>query len=180
MTTDAAYVWRLEGEDPYAIKIKNDSKYINSVAGLSDDAQTFMLLPKDDYDYGVLATTGNKGRMLTMGTATDAPLGLTTTDPQTDPAHFIIFALGAKNVIYHLVIANFPTYNESGVLTGGYEEIPWRDPEARGTLYDWNDGDKGYDKEYKDSGVIIYQCLMSFSVLMWYMTSTLTILAMRR
>ena len=151
LTTDAAYVWRLEGEDPYAIKIKNDSKYINSVAGLSDDAQTFMLLPKDDYDYGVLATTGNKGRMLTMGTATDAPLGLTTTDPQTDPAHFIIFALGAKNVIYHLVIANFPTYNESGVLTGGYEEIPWRDPEARGTLYDWNDGDKGYDKEYKDS-----------------------------
>ena len=152
LTTDAAYVWRLEGEDPYAIKIKNDSKYINSVAGLSDDAQTFMLLPKDDYDYGVLATTGNKGRMLTMGTATDAPLGLITTDPQTNPAHFIIFALGAENVIYHLVIANIK--NSYGT-TKWTETIPWRDPDSRysgdESDYNWNSEEKGYDTTWTTS-----------------------------
>ena len=154
LTSGSDYVWKLEGNDPYAIKIKNGSYYIGSDAKLSATAQTFMLLPKDDYEYGVLATTGNKTHTLTVNedgvktTNDDDNASILTSG---DPQRFIIFALGAENIIYHLVIANFPKYNESGVLTGGYEEIPWRDPEARGTLYDWNDGDKGYDDNYDDS-----------------------------
>jgi hypothetical protein len=132
LTSGSDYVWKLEGNDPYAIKIKNGSDYIGSDAKLSATAQTFMLLPKDDYEYGVLATTGNKTHTLTVNedgvktTNDDDDASILTSG---DPQRFIIFALGAKNIIYHLVIANFPKYNGSGVLTEGYEEIPWRDPE---------------------------------------------------
>jgi hypothetical protein len=99
---DAAneYKWYLDGSDPYAIKIKNKSgKFVytsdNSTCSLNDDASTFMLLPKDGYDYGVLRKTGTN-KMLT---------GYGSTLTASDPTQFIIFAMATYDVIYHLIIA---------------------------------------------------------------------------
>ena len=134
----AEYEWLLEGDDPYAIKIKNknNEKYINASAGLSDSPQTFMLLP--GHDYGVLAFTGTTtNQRLTMaddGTATDDVLSVITTG---DTQPFIIFALGTLKVVYHLVIAEI----------GGTEEIPWRDT-GTSTTNVWNETDKGYDTDW--------------------------------
>ena len=101
----APYEWVFEGDDPYAIKIKNvgANKYIHeattTTTNLSTEAEAtpFMLLNKDDYDYGVFAKTGAANTMLSgHGDA------LTT----GDPIKFIPFALSTLKVIYHLVIEN--------------------------------------------------------------------------
>lgn len=102
-----AYEWLLEGNDPYAIKIKSvgasdneTSKYVHDAGSntcdLNATATTFMLIPREDYHYGVLAKTGDKTIMLSgHGDA------LTT----SDPTKFIPFALATHKVIYHLVLA---------------------------------------------------------------------------
>ena len=95
------YKWYLEGDDPYAIKIKNKAgKYVYSsddVCSLDDDASTFMLLPRSGYDYGVLQKTATSKMLSGYGN---------TLVENTEPEHFIIFAMATYDVIYHLVIAN--------------------------------------------------------------------------
>ena len=110
--------WEFEGEDPYAIKIKNvhANKYIHKATTetteFSDTPTTFMLLNKDDHDYGVFAITGNASTMLSgYGNA------LTT----SDPTKFIPFALSTFKVIYHLMIKNI---GSEGVIIPYKEEGP--------------------------------------------------------
>ncbi len=105
------YEWQLEGNDPYAIKIRsigatsgNTKKYIHqateNTTELSTDATTFMILNRDGHDYGVLAKTGTPvvgGNALMLS---DYGNTLTTSDPN----NFIIFALATYKVIYHLMI----------------------------------------------------------------------------
>lgn len=110
--TNKTYVWQLEGDDPYAIKIKsygdddneNDNtetpKYINSSGILSDTPQTFMLIPQEDYRYGVLAITGNQNNKLDYDVSTNK-VTVTGTD---SPTKYVIFALSTNTVIYHLMI----------------------------------------------------------------------------
>jgi hypothetical protein len=134
------YEWRFEGDDPYAIKIKNQKAdtYIDASGALSGTAQTFMLLPKSGYEYGVLAKTGEKTNMLSMADDDD-PLSIITSG---DPQKFIIFTLATLKVVYHLVIANI----------GDSENIAWRDPSKRysgdNPDYYWLDTEKGYENEY--------------------------------
>jgi hypothetical protein len=156
------YVWHLKGDDPYAIKIMSvgpssevkEPKYVNSSGGLSDSPESFMLLPKDTYDYGVLAVTGTKGKKLTMDNNADgATLTILTTE---SPREFIIFPLASLKVIYHLVIANIdpdhptnPTadYCESVEKSKYYSKIPYRDS-GTSPDHEWNKTDKGYDKDF--------------------------------
>ena len=99
-----AYVWQFEGNDPYAIKIKHKSanKYAVGTDALAETAtSTFMLLPSNEWEYGVLQVTGDadKKKLTTVGNAL-------TADANTTPTRFIIFGLSTHKVIYHLVIAN--------------------------------------------------------------------------
>ena len=109
--SEDAYVWKFEGNDPYAIKIKHkhSGKYVvgtntlETVAADASPSKTFMLLPSTDADwqYGVLQVTGdNDGKKLT-----DVGDELTA-NASTVPTKFIIFGLSTHKVIYHLVIAN--------------------------------------------------------------------------
>ena len=98
-------VWTLAGDDPYAIKIRQNGaeKYVYSSDGttcnLSGTATTFMLLPRDDnYEYGMFQVTGGTQKLTGFGST------LTTGDAV--PTKFIIFALSTHKVTYHLVIAN--------------------------------------------------------------------------
>ncbi len=84
---------------------------------------TFMLLNRDGYEYGVLATTGDKTKMLT-----ESGNQLTATDRA--PTKFIIFSLGTLKVIYHLVIANI----------GEFEAIPYRDDVQYNDIDEDNNG----------------------------------------
>lgn len=101
----AAYEWKFEGNDPYAIKIKSvgasdntTTKYIDNSCHLSATPQTFMILDRYNHDYGVLATTGDETKMLSgYGNAIAT---------STEPTKFIIFALATHKVIYHLMIKN--------------------------------------------------------------------------
>ena len=103
------YVWKFEGDDPYAIKIKhNGGKYVNGTSTLNTTAKDYMLLKREGYDYGVLAETGNQGSML-------SGYGQTTTT--SAPTKYIIFALSVYKLIYHLVINN----------TGNNTDIPYRE-----------------------------------------------------
>ena len=114
ITTDKQHEWQIGGNDPYAITLYNvhAEKYITADDGdpctLDDagNATTFMLLPKDGYDYGMLAITGNEGSKLTItddsNAGTDDAAKITT----GDPAKFIFFALATHKVIYHLMIKN--------------------------------------------------------------------------
>lgn len=136
---DAKYEWKIGGNDPYAMKFYNvyasnnasADRYITAASAdndadctLSGDATTFMLLPKDNYDYGMLAITGNKDYKLTItddgntGTKEDAKITI------GDPAKFIIFALATHKVIYHLMIKNI----------GQKVIIPYKGKEIGGTL----------------------------------------------
>ena len=128
--TPTSYVWTLEGNDPYAIKIKNydgTNDYINSSGGISSEAQTFMLIPWEGYGYGVLAKTGDKTKKLTMNTddndsTTDESVSVATTD---SPTKFIFFGLATHKLIYHLVIAK--TYYDDAESHGAdeTETIPY-------------------------------------------------------
>ena len=103
--TPAGKVWRFAGNDPYAIKIRQNGaeKYVYSSDGttcnLSGTGTTFMLLPRDDnYEYGMFQVTG--------GTQKLTGFGRTLTTGDAVPTKFIIFALSTHKVTYHLVIAN--------------------------------------------------------------------------
>ena len=103
--TPAGKVWRFAGNDPYAIKIRQNGaeKYVYSSDGttcnLSGTGTTFMLLPRDDnYEYGMFQVTGGTQKLTGFGST------LTTGDAV--PTKFIIFALSTHKVTYHLVIAN--------------------------------------------------------------------------
>lgn len=157
LNSGSDYVWRLDGDDPYAIIMKKGTdSYISvsntDVISLSATPTTFMLLPQNDYEYGVLAVTGKKDKMLTMtddgDPDDDDPLSITA----ADPTKFIIFALGAENIIYHLVIANI---KDSHGTTKWKETIPWRKPEDRyngaSHEFDWNEEETGYNSAWSAS-----------------------------
>ena len=121
--TPAGKVWRFAGNDPYAIKIRQNGaeQYVYSSDGttcnLSGTGTTFMLLPRDDnYEYGMFQVTGGTQKLTGYGST------LTTTDDAV-PTKFIIFALSTHKVTYHLVIANI---NSS-------ENIPARDKNGNPT-----------------------------------------------
>ena len=127
------FEWQLEGNDPYAIKIKSigatngeTKKYIHEVTTttteLSTTPTTFMILNRDGYDYGVLAKTGTpvvggSASMLSSHGET-----LTTGDPN----HFIIFALATFKAIYRLIIGK----------TGSKITIPYKGTETGNVLVD--------------------------------------------
>ena len=132
-TATPEYEWHFDGSDPYAIKIKSvgaSGKFVHKVeetttCNLDASATTFMILNKEDYDYGVLAVTGDKTTMLTFGDhdnngGTPNTTYLTT----SDPTRFIFYALATHKVIYHLVIAPTAT-NTEDPETGCYETIPY-------------------------------------------------------
>lgn len=113
---DKAHEWKFVGNDPYAIKILNKlhdlyiTKNSETTCKLqSGEGTTFMLLPHDGYDYGMLQVTGGTEKLTTNGSA------LTT---GADPTQFIIFSLATHKVIYRLLIANIGT-----TLTIPYAEI---------------------------------------------------------
>lgn len=113
-----AFVWRFEGNDPYAIKIKHNKseKYAVGTDALADGAtSTFMLLPSTDssWEYGMLQVTGGTDKLSGFGHTTVADA----------PTKFIIFGLSTHKVIYHLVIANI----------GNKVTIPYRETKG-GTL----------------------------------------------
>lgn len=120
LSSTVAYEWVFEGDDPYAIKIRNKSQehgdYVHesssTTTNLHDtEPTTFMLLNRESYEYGVFAKTGNATTMLSgYGNA------LTT----SVPTKFVIFALSTNKVIYHLMIKNI----------GEEVRIPYRDPKT--------------------------------------------------
>lgn len=132
-TATTEYEWHFDGSDPYAIKIKSvgaSGKFVHKVeesttCNLDASATTFMILNKEDYDYGVLAVTGDKTKMLTFGNHDgDGATPNTTYLTTDDPAKFIFFALATHKVIYHLVIAPTAT-NIENPEEGCYEIIPY-------------------------------------------------------
>ena len=125
------HVWELDGNDPYAIQIKHrrSVKYATGTDALSDTpTNTFMLLKKTGYPYGILQETGSDKRLSGYGQTT-------TTD---DPNKFIIFGLSTHKLIYHFIIANI----NSSV------DIPYR--EGNETTYDGSEGLSEDDKETID------------------------------
>ena len=124
-TENNGYVWKFQGNDPYALKIYNtkQAKYIHAVSAdndaactLTSEATPFMLLKRADYEYGVLEMTGHKGSKLTMTDDNGSTLGvakITTGNPK----YFIIFGLSTHRLIYHLAIAKI----------GDTVEIPYSD-----------------------------------------------------
>lgn len=130
------YEWEFEGDDPYAIKIKNvingvgtkTIKYIHETSETetalsSTDATPFMLLSKDGYDYGVFTMTGSAITGQTPVMLTGHGHQLTT----SNPTKFIPFALSTFKVIYHLMIKNI----------GEDVIIPYRGPEPEDELIDY-------------------------------------------
>ena len=108
------YVWKFRGNDPYALKIYNGhrGKYIQAASAsngasctLTGTPTEFMLLKRENYEYGVFEMTGHKGYMLTIpddGDATTIESAQITTG---NPQYFIIFGLSTHRLIYHLAIA---------------------------------------------------------------------------
>ena len=132
-TATTKYEWHFDGSDPYAIKIKSvgaSGKFVhndgeNTICNLDASATTFMILNKEDYDYGVLALTGDKTKMLTFGDHDSNGETPNTTYLTTgDPTKFIFYALATHKVIYHLVIAPTAT-NTVNPEEGCYEIIPY-------------------------------------------------------
>jgi len=126
------YEWKLEGGDPYAIKIhsvgadgyikkKADPSNECDLSGTSETATTFMLLNKDDYDYGVLTMTGSAITSQTPLMLSGYGNVLTT----GAPTKFIPFALATYKVIYHLMIKNI---GSEGVI------IPYKGTETDDVL----------------------------------------------
>ena len=124
-TENNGYVWKFQGNDPYALKIYNSkqAKYIQAASAADDAACTltdtpteFMLLKHANYDYGVLEMTGHKGSALTMTDDNGSTLGVAKITTSA-PKYFIIFGLSTHKLIYHLVLANI----------GETVEIPYSD-----------------------------------------------------
>lgn len=124
LTGVSSYTWRFEGGDPYALKIKKaDNQYIDASEGLSNTPQTFMLLKKDGYDYGVFAKTGDKDYMLSFGTLADPSGAHTLTISKTAPNMFVPFALSTHKLVYHLII-NTSNVNTTIPYREGTEDAP--------------------------------------------------------
>ena len=124
LTGVSDYTWRFEGGDPYALKIKKgENQFIDASAGLSDTPQTFMLLRKDGYDYGVFAKTGDKDYMLSFGTLADPSGEHTLSIAATDPNKFVPFALSTHKLVYHLII-NTSNVNTTIPYREGTEDAP--------------------------------------------------------
>ena len=103
------HMWLFEGSDPYALKIKHraSGKYAVGTGALSATADnTFMMLKKENYPYGILQMTGTDDKLTGYGQTT-------TTG---DPTKYIIFGLSTHKLIYHLVI------NTTNAIT----KIPYR------------------------------------------------------
>lgn len=131
LSANSEDMWKFEGGDPYAIKIKRDgtdpAKYVDGTGILKETPKTFMLLKREGYDYGVLAETGNQGTMLTFGnhdSNDETPYTLFTTTEA--PTKFIPFALSVYHLIYHLVIAK-TCPDQENPQSGEYVDIPYRD-----------------------------------------------------
>ena len=95
--------WMFEGGDPYALIIKSKYEneetkyYIDGNAALANSpSQTFMLLKKENYDFGMLAKTGAGGYRLTG-------YGEGLTVENADPIQYFIFALATNDLIYTLI-----------------------------------------------------------------------------
>ena len=100
-------VWYIEGNDPYALKIKHkeSSNYVNGTETLvadAADAKEFMLLKKSGYDYGILQETAGTNKL--SGYGQEMVSG--------DPTKFIIFGLSVHDLIYRLIIAKTCTNEE--------------------------------------------------------------------
>ena len=132
--------WRFMGSDPYAIKIKSscEDKYITSAVSLDTEesnAQTFMLLKKEGYDYGILQVTGGNEKLTFGNHDSDEETPDTWYLNAGAPTKFIIFALSTGKLIYHLVIGNTgdPQYiaipyregveGDNGTWTDNYRQI---------------------------------------------------------
>ena len=139
LSANSVDMWKFEGGDPYAIKIKRDgtdpAKYVDGTGTLKETPKTFMLLKREGYDYGVLAETGNQGTFL-------SGYGQTMVTGGTAPTKFIPFALSVYHLIYHLVIAKTCADKEHP-QNGEYVVIPYREgTENSWTTEDW----KTYDQ----------------------------------
>ena len=128
----AAYEWQIDGNDPYAMTLynKDANKYVTAASAadgaactLNETGTTFMLLPKNDYQYGVLAMTGNEGSKLTIADDGKTDTKDAATITTSDPAQFMIFALATHKVIYHLMIKNI----------GDKVIIPYKEPQTLAT-----------------------------------------------
>ena len=129
LSGNTEHIWYFEGDDPYALQIKNKGgKYVNGsdLVALVDKASApdFMLLKKSDYDYGILQKAGLTDRL--------SGYGQTTTTG--DPTKFIIFGLSVHDLIYHLIIAK-TCANTASPGTGEYVDIKFRETES-GALTD--------------------------------------------
>ncbi len=123
------YVWKFRGDDPYALKIYNGhrGKYIQAASASNGAACTltgtpteFMLLKRENYEYGVFEMTGHKGYMLTIPDDGDATTIESAQITTSNPQYFIIFGLSTHRLIYHLAIAKIGEtveipYSESNV-----------------------------------------------------------------
>ena len=119
----AEYVWRLYGDDPYAIQIRrgSDGLYVNGTGTLNATPKDFMLLRNDDYEYGVLQVTGTTGD--DAGKKLTGYGGELTADASTAPKYFIIFGLSVHDLIYHLVIARTCTDEEKSSAVEGDQKV---------------------------------------------------------
>lgn len=138
------YVWQFWGNDPYALNIKHKAseKYVDGTGTLSASPKNFMLLKKEDYDYGVFAVTGNKNQMLSFEDTDSKPSTAPVVSLKDSPNKFIIFGLSVHDLIYRLVIAKTcADYDHPGV--GEYVDIPYREgDETKYTASDtWLDSD---------------------------------------
>ena len=118
------YVWRLFGDDPYAIQIRHGSngKYATGSMALSETPEeTFMLLKNEDYEYGILQVTGTTGD--DAGKKLTGFGGELTANASTDPKYFIIFGLSVHDLIYHLVIARTCTESEKASAVEGDQKV---------------------------------------------------------
>ena len=119
----AEYVWRLYGDDPYAIQIRrgSDGLYVNGTGTLNETPQDFMLLQNEDYEYGVLQVTGTTGD--DAGKKLTGYGGELTAEASTAPKYFIIFGLSVHDLIYHLVIARTCTDEEKSSAVEGDQKV---------------------------------------------------------
>ena len=103
LTVADNYVWKFAGDDPYDIKLKNgdNSSYVKGTGFDTEaNATSWMLLKKENYDYGVLAVSDGKS-----ATAETPELSLLRnydgSTATTNPTRFLVFAL-TTNLTYRL------------------------------------------------------------------------------
>jgi len=144
--TDSKHEWKIGGDDPYAITFynKDAQKYITAASAdngaactLTDSPTTFMLLPYEDFEYGVLSITGHENSKLTIADDSDPETKDAASITTGTPQHFIIFSLATHKVIYRLLIKNIaPDQNNKKSSTSYYIDIPYKEKKSdvAGTL----------------------------------------------